>query len=575
MNAKQTRVVFASCLLVLVCWLGSLLLAERDQETLITSESRLLFNGTEAFQHAHEFVTRHPIRSLGALEARQSSGYLRDHFNNLGYEVSFSHFEAIIGGRNEVGRNVLAYREGTQQGILSVIAHYDTAPSTVQGATDNGAAIGILLELARVCSDSFRNGLLFIASDGEEWGMLGASEVAANYAKREDLIAVLSLDGVAAGKLAGLRLDTVGQFAGYSPPWLRRTARAAAAAEGLPVVEPSGLWEHLERAIPISATDQGPFLRAGIPAINLGSESTDAAMFRSIYHSAEDTIDNIQVGSLEEYGRAAERLLRSLDALSDRPQESMEIFRIFDGFLLPPLLVTILHYLTFLPILFIFYFNWKNHEDMLSFELVQREMIALFGTFIPFLISFTVILLLLRMRLLPLYGLYPPPPGDPVLENPSWGLVATIMAAGILSGVILYFIGRYLNGILPRPSFDASKILLLGLLLVLIFVALRYNSYWAVAFLGLPAYVWGLVPAGKSMGARTANRIWLLAAGVTVYSVLILLAAGLDLGWGVLWYMILALSTGLFSRSGFLLLAAVATLGIRFLVIQSHPSREI
>jgi hypothetical protein len=298
-------------------------------------------------------------------------------------------------------------------------------------------------------------------------------------------------------------------------------------------------------------------------------------MFRSIYHSAEDTIDNIQVGSLEEYGRAAERLLRSLDALSDRPQESMEIFRIFDGFLLPPLLVTILHYLTFLPILFIFYFNWKNHEDMLSFELVQREMIALFGTFIPFLISFTVILLLLRMRLLPLYGLYPPPPGDPVLENPSWGLVATIMAAGILSGVILYFIGRYLTGRLPRPSFDVSKILLLGLLLALIFVALRYNSYWAVAFLGLPAYVWGLVPAGKSMGARTANRIWLLAAGVTVYSVLILLAAGLDLGWGVLWYMILALSTGLFSRSGFLLLAAVATLGIRFLVIQSHPSREI
>ena len=106
--------------------------------------------------------------SLGSLEARQSSGYLRDHFEKLGYSVSFSHFEATIKGREEVGRNVLAYREGAHPEIVAVVAHYDTAPTTVQGAIDNGAAIGVLLELARVFSDSFRHGLLLIASDGEE-----------------------------------------------------------------------------------------------------------------------------------------------------------------------------------------------------------------------------------------------------------------------------------------------------------------------------------------------------------------------------------------------------------------------
>jgi len=573
MNAKQIKVALASCLLVLLCWMGSFLVAERDEEALIAAESQILFNAAGAFQRAQEFVTRHPVRYLGALEARQSSGYLRDRFDDLGYEVSFSHFEAIIRGRNEVGRNILAFRPGSRPGIVAVVAHYDTAPTSVQGAMDNGAAVGILLELARAIPDAFHHGLLFIATDGEEWGMLGASEIATNYPNREDLIAVLSLDGVAIGNLARLRLDTVGQFAGYSPPWLRRIARGAAGAEGLSVEEPSGFWEHLERALPLSLTDQGPFLREGIPAINLGSLSTDRAKSRQIYHTEKDTIDNIEIGSLEKYGRAAERILRSLDELSGNPRESMETFRLAEGFLLPHRMIVILHYLTFLPILLIFYFHWKNHEDLLSVELIQREIMALLGTLLPFLFSFAALMLLMRLRLLPIYGLYPPPPGDPVLENPAWGLVAAIPAAAIFSGLILFFLNRFLTARLPRPCFEFSKLMLLGFTLLLILVALRNNSYWAVTFLTLPAYVWGLVSGGGSIGTRRANRLWILAAGVIHYSVLILLATGLDLGWGVFWYLVLALSTGLFSPGGYMLLAAMATLGIRFLAIQSHPAR--
>jgi hypothetical protein len=572
MTGNQTKVVLASLLFVLLCWLGSFLISEPESEAQIVEEPGLMFDGGEAFQRAREFVTTHPVRFLGALEARQSSGYLRDNFASLGYEVSFSHFQALIEGRQEVGRNVLAYRKGTEPGILAVVAHYDTAPTTVQGAMDNGAAVGVLLELARAIQDSHRSSLLFIASDGEEWGMLGAAEIATNYPDRKDLIAVLSLDGVAIGATARLRLDTVGQFAGYSPPWLRRIARESARAEGMPVEEPSGFWEHLERALPVSTTDQGPFLREGIAAINLGSVSTDPDMSRRIYHTELDRIENIEIGSIEKYGRTAERILRSLDQLPSVAEGGMGTFRLAQGYFLPHRVVVTLHYLTFLPLLIMFYFHWKNREDLLSIELLQRELMAVLGTVLPFLFAFATLTVMLRLGLLPLYGLYPPPPGDPVLQNPDWAILAAPPAVGILAGVILFLLNRYLAKNLPRPCFEFSKLLLLGAMVLLVLVALQINSYWAATFLILPAYVWGLVSGGRSTGARGANRIYLLAAGIVHYAVLVFLASGLGLGWGVFWYLLLSLATGLFSPGGYMLLAVTATLGIRFMAIQSHPT---
>jgi len=48
-------------------------------------------------------------------------------------------------------------------------------------------------------------------------------------------------------------------------------------------------------------------------------------------------------------------------------------------------------------------------------------------------------------------------------------------------------------------------------------------------------------------------------------------AGKLGLGWKIFWYQILAISTGLFTIKGVLVAIATASLGLRFLAIQSYP----
>ena len=306
MDNRHRRLVLAGMGLVVVAWIAAPWSGTSRSDPGV-SQGPLLFDAGRALAETREFVTRYPRRPLGSLEARQSSAIFRQRLQPLGFEVSYAHFAATIESRTQVGRNILALKHGPDPAILAVLAHYDTAETTVQGAMDNGSGIGVLIELGRVLASSpLRHTLLLVATDGEEWGMLGASDLADNYEGRQRIVAALSLDYVAAGELANLQLAATGRMRGFTPAWLRDVCRAAAAGEGLPLVEPYGLMEHAERTILLSGTDQGPLLARGFPAINLGSGSADSDFERRIYHSADDTIEKLRPESLERFGRAAE-----------------------------------------------------------------------------------------------------------------------------------------------------------------------------------------------------------------------------------------------------------------------------
>jgi hypothetical protein len=556
---------------VVLCWLVSIVFVPSKADSLPLIQSPARFDAMQALDFAREFVTRFPRRVLGSIESRQSTGYLKQQFEAAGYKVGYTHFDAVIAGRRQVGRNVLAMKEGRSAEILVAIAHYDTAPTTRQGAMDNGASIGALLELARAfSSDISRRTLLLVASDGAEWGMLGALDLARSYSERGRIAAVISLDYVAVGEIAELRLETVGQVGGYAPAWLRDIARRAAGQSGLEVREPSSLREHLERALLISWNDQGPFLRAGTPAINLGSGSHDRLRERAVYHSENDLIENIDVGSIRILGQTAERVLRTIDALSSVEQESMEWFRVRSDRYLPPSWIAGLQYATFIPFVAMLCFYFVNHRKYLNPARVVREVLALLATTLPFALAYFSIALFRILRLIPRYTLYPAPVKDPVLQNPAWGVVSGILGVAIVSGVVLYFAGKPLTRNLARPDFFVSKLLLMTVLLGVVVVGFGYNHYWTVTFLALPAWIWGLTGLGKGSGGRVGNRIWIGTSGIVFYILVIWCAVRLELGWRVVWYAILASSTGMFSPTGVLLGLAAAGLGLRLIAIQSY-----
>jgi hypothetical protein len=571
MDKKQTRIVLGIIALVLLSYLISPLLFSTREPVLPLTQSPLFFDATRAYRVTQEFVTRFPKRVFGSLESRQSTGYLHDYLAELGYTVDYSHFEARIASRKQVGRNVLAYKRGRRPEVLALIAHFDTARTTVQGAMKNGAGVGVLLEMARIFAASpTQRSLLFIFSDGEEWGMLGAQDLAGSYPGRAQIATVLSLDNVGIGDLAGFCLEETGQLKGFTPPWLRRLAWQAAEAQGLPVNATSGLQEIFERAFRISWADQGPFLKADIPAINLGSESTDRARERAIYHSPQDTIENLKVGSIGKYGLAAERIVRSLDELKSIPKDASESFRLWGALFLKPKVVLALQILAFLPLPFIFYFHLKKHHGRLSLAQIGRELLAYSGTILPFGTIYFSIGLLRALRRLPLYSLYPATLKDPVLENPPWGLLWGVFGAALGVAAVCYLVARYSFRSLPRPEFYISKPVLLGLMLIVVGMGLAHNPYWALIFLLLPAWIWAFAGCSQTVRQRLGNWVWILAAGIPYYAALWMYASRLGMSWNFIWYQVLALNTGMFTAAGYFLGAAAIALGIRFLAIQNH-----
>ena len=571
MDKKQTRVVLLWVIAAAVGWLGAPLLGRRPAPMMPPAAVSLDFDGERALESARAYVTRHPTRVLGSIESRQSTGFLKDQLAILGYDVQYQHFEALVAGRTQVGRNVFALKRGQLAETIVVVAHYDTAGTTVQGAADNGIGVAAMLELARVFADETpRRSILFVACDGEEWGMLGTQDFAQSYAGRKDIAAAVSLDGFCPGLMTHFRLHTAGLMNGYSPPWLRRLAGDAARQEGLPVAEPSGVKELIDRAFLISNSDHGPFLAAGIPAITLGGEAADRAEAWKVIHTAGDTIDRLDPPSIEKYGRAAERLVRALAGLPALPKESMSQFQVISGRFFPPSAVFCLHLLCFLPFLAAFRFQWKGHADDLSVELVQRELPAFLGAWIPFLAGYGGIVLLTRLGYLPQYSLFPPPPGDPIAETPSWGAMGAIVLLGIIAAAILFFLGKFLARKLPQSAFAPAKLFVLILFLGVLLLALIYNSCWAVTFLALPSVIWSLVRGGTTAGGRAANRILIVAAAIPYFAITLSYVLAMGLGWKALWFQTLALSAGLFTLSGFCLATAAIAVGIRLLALQSR-----
>jgi len=102
--------------------------------------------------------------------------------------------------------NVIAWLPGKHPSNLVIIGgHYDSRTTNVldntsnaPGGNDSGGQTGVVLELARVLAGhSFDATIVFISFSGEEQGLYGSGEIAANlskYFKNPEVIAMLNTD---------------------------------------------------------------------------------------------------------------------------------------------------------------------------------------------------------------------------------------------------------------------------------------------------------------------------------------------------------------------------------------------
>src|ERR1700738_4472784 len=91
--------------------------------------------------------------------------------------------------------NILAKLPGDPSAdVLMLSAHYDSVGAG-PGATDDGVGVATLLEVARaIRHEHFRNTVLFVITDGEEDGLLGAEAFVADPEVSRGVAAAINVD---------------------------------------------------------------------------------------------------------------------------------------------------------------------------------------------------------------------------------------------------------------------------------------------------------------------------------------------------------------------------------------------
>ncbi|MCX6873485.1 MAG: M28 family metallopeptidase [Verrucomicrobia bacterium] len=216
-------------------------------------------------------------RSVGQPGNGQAAAYLHERLKRIpGLQVA-----PLV----EPWKNVIATLPGTDatsRELFIVGAHYDSMavpPELAPGAMDDAAGIAIVLEMARILSQSrFKHPILFACWNGEEVGLKGSREFVQQLLKDGRRVSLyLNYDSTAFDPQHRLVLDVIA-----NPP--------AAAARKL-------LFENnLRHGIGFTLVedrhachgDHTPFQEAGFPVINTHQEDHGAH-----YHTANDTLERV------------------------------------------------------------------------------------------------------------------------------------------------------------------------------------------------------------------------------------------------------------------------------------------
>ncbi|MCS7476690.1 M20/M25/M40 family metallo-hydrolase [Umezawaea endophytica] len=212
--------------------------------------------------------------------------------------------------RVAVARNVVATVPGTDPGLsggraLLLVSHYDSVP-TGPGAADDGAAVASMLEAIRVlkASGGVRNDVVFLFTDGEELGSLGARSFVRKHGV-DEFGAVLNWEA-RGSRGPVVMFETSTANAGL--------VDAFAGASSRPIA--NSLAYEVYRRMP-NYTDFTVFRDAGATGLN-------AAFIESVhdYHSPNDDVDTLDRDTVQHHGESmtgliaalGERDLRTLDS---------------------------------------------------------------------------------------------------------------------------------------------------------------------------------------------------------------------------------------------------------------------
>ena len=236
------------------------------------------------------------------------------HFRQLGYETSMQQtFACNAWATCAPVSNILARLPGDARAdTLMVSAHFDSVPAG-PGASDDGIGVAALLEVARaIRGQHFRNTILFLITDGEEDGLLGAEAFVADPQLSRGVAAAINVDN--RGTSGRSFLYETSRHNRWLMPLIAR---------GLPHPMSSSFFFNLYELLP-NDTDLSVLKRAGIAGINFGS-------IRNVshYHTPLDDLRHVTPSTVQDHGDHILAMTRTL-AGTDLRQSTDEDAVFFD-----------------------------------------------------------------------------------------------------------------------------------------------------------------------------------------------------------------------------------------------------
>jgi len=280
------------------------------------------FSASRAFRHLAVIAEKpHP---MGSIEHAAVRDYLMGQLTEAGLEPQVQRATITIkkGPPVEVGavENVLARLKGTTAGkAVMLVAHYDSALNSF-GASDDGSSVASLLETLRVlrAGPPLKNDVVFLFTDAEENGLLGARAFADEHVWAKDVGVVLNFE--ARGNSGPVMMFEISDDNG----WLIRQFGQAA-----PFPVAHSLSYEIYKLLP-NDTDLSVLKKAGMPGFNFAN--IDGI---SRYHTPLDNLQGVDQDSLQHRGSYALALTRhfgNLD-LSQTRERNVIYFDLFGNVL--------------------------------------------------------------------------------------------------------------------------------------------------------------------------------------------------------------------------------------------------
>ena len=267
------------------------------------------FSAARAMAHVEAIAQRpHPVGSADHARVRD---YLRGEFARLGLstqiETGFAEFARKRYHASGSVENIVARLPGTANTRpVMLVAHYDSVPRG-PGAADDGHGVAVLLETLRALKNSppLRNDVIFLVTDGEELGLLGAVVFMRDHPWRHEPGVVLNFEARGTGGIPAMFETSSHNL------WLIRVLRDA-----VPNASASSFAYEVYKRMP-NDTDMTIFKAGGLAGLNFAFIGHP-----EFYHTANDTPAHLDRASLEEQGRNCLMLARAFGGfdLAPRPR---------------------------------------------------------------------------------------------------------------------------------------------------------------------------------------------------------------------------------------------------------------